>query len=84
MAEVIGQVFGRLRDLARLVPAGLNVADVDDALAAATTGLSVAGSLRFSGAVPEAAEAGRLLEAGRSRRLARDVAGLLESVGVAP
>jgi secretion/DNA translocation related CpaE-like protein len=69
---------------ARLVPAGLNVADVDDALAAATTGLPVAGSLRFSGAVPEAAETGRLLEAGRSRRLARDVAGLLEAVGAAP
>lgn len=66
---------------ARLVPAGLNVADVDDALAAATTGLSVAGSLRFHGAVPEAAETGRLLEAGRSRRLARDVAGLIEAVG---
>ncbi|MEX5297827.1 hypothetical protein RCG67_03485 [Kocuria sp. CPCC 205292] len=67
---------------ARLVPAGLDVADVDDALAAATTGLPVAGSVRFSGAVPEAAETGRLLEAGRSRRLARDVAHLLEAAGV--
>ncbi|MEX5294956.1 hypothetical protein QYM41_06715 [Kocuria sp. CPCC 205268] len=69
---------------ARLVPAGLNVADVDDALAAATTGLPVAGSVRFHGAVPEAAETGRLLEAGRSRRLARDVGALLDSVGVVP
>ncbi|MGQ1839237.1 septum site-determining protein Ssd [Kocuria turfanensis] len=66
---------------ARLVPAGLNVADVDDALAAATTGLPVAGSVRFCGGVPEAAETGRLLEAGRSRRLGRDVAGLLGAVG---
>ena len=52
--------------------------------AAATTGLSVAGSVRSPGSVPEAAESGRLLEAGRSRRLARDVAGLLEAVGAAP
>ncbi|MFF0943911.1 septum site-determining protein Ssd [Kocuria sp. CPCC 205300] len=66
---------------ARLVPAGLNVADVDDALAAATTGLSVAGSVRFHGGVPEAAETGRLLDAGRSRRLAKDVAVLLGAVG---
>lgn len=69
---------------ARLVPAGLDVADVDDALAAATTGMPVAGSVRFRGCVPEAAEAGRLLEAGRSRRLAGDVARLLEAVGATP
>ncbi|MFI7482233.1 septum site-determining protein Ssd [Kocuria sp. M1R5S2] len=69
---------------ARLVLAGLNVADVDDALAAATTGLPVAGSVRFRGRVPEAAETGRLLEAGRARRTARDVARLLAAVGVGP
>ena len=69
---------------ARLVPAGLDVADLDDTLAAATTGLSVAGSVRFHGRVPEAAETGRLLEAGRSRRPAQDVARLLGAVGVAP
>ena len=69
---------------ARLVPAGLNVADVDDALAATATGLPVAGSLRFHGGVPEAAETGRLLDAGRSRRLAKDVAGLLGAVRAAP
>jgi len=69
---------------ARLVPAGLNVADLDDALAATTTGLAVAGSVRFDGSVPEAAETCGLLAAGRSRRPARDVARLLEAVGVAP
>lgn len=68
---------------ARLVPAGLNVADLDDALAETTTGLPVAGQVRFDGSVPEAAETGRLLEAGRSRRAARDVARLLDAVGPA-
>lgn len=68
----------------RLVPAGLNVADVDDALAAATTGLPVAGSVRFHGSVPESAESGHLLEVGRSRRLAKDVSGLLRAVAVTP
>ncbi|PLC12178.1 hypothetical protein AUQ48_07935 [Kocuria flava] len=67
---------------ARLVPAGLDVADVDDAFAAATTGLAVAGPLRFAGSVPGAAETGRLLEAGRARRTARDVARLLRATGV--
>lgn len=69
---------------ARLVPAGLDVADVDDALAAATTGLVVAGSVRYRGSVPEASETGRLLEAGRSRRLCGDVARLLAAVGATP